>query len=74
MGEDDLGGHATEDKGEGEAEEHEVVFPEEGRGRGEEPGDDAARVDDEGRPFQEDRGDREVRCAPSVDDVQDAFG
>lgn len=72
MGEDDLGGHAAEDEGEGDAEKDEVVVGEKvGVWRGE-PGDAGDGEGEDWEPLEEDWEDWEVLSATGLDDVDDA--
>lgn len=72
--EDDLGGHATEDEGHGQAVEHEVVVLEdEGIWRAE-PGDGGSAENDDRCPLPEDWQDGEVLGAAGASNVDDAGG
>lgn len=74
MREDYLGGHAAEDKGHGEAEEHEMVVWHERRVRAVKPGADGERVDGHGRPLHEYRQDRQFGRSSGFDDIDHAEG
>lgn len=56
MRKDDLGGHTAEDEGLREAPEHEVVIPKDDRVRTPDPGACCERVNEHGRPLEEDGG------------------
>jgi hypothetical protein len=71
MGENDLGGHAAKDEGEGDAEEDEMIVGEEVRMWRGEPGDARDAKGNDWGPFEEDRGDRKLGGAAGADDVND---
>lgn len=74
VGEDHLGGHAAEDEGHGQAEEHEVVLTHEGRVGRVQPGADGERVDGHGDPLEEDGEDGESVAAAGLHHVEHAEG
>ena len=73
MGKDNLGRHAAENEGEGEAEEDEVVVRTEVGVRGIDPTETSTAECEKRDPFVEDWSDREVVFAASFDDVFNAI-
>jgi len=72
--EDDLGRHAPEDEGHGEAEEDEVVLVHERGVRREQPGADGEREGGHRRPFEEHGQDGQVVAPPREDHIVHAEG